>query len=107
VISTLRKEPALYQVGHNKQEHEVKERSIKSVHRLPERMKLLNVTVDEGVVAAFSNDDDEETLVEWALIAKVLSRSALHINTIRNGRRAEDGPPGRILGWAGSRFGSQ
>lgn len=46
-------------------------------------LEKMNLTHDEGEVAAFSDDEEEEGGVpEWVLIGKVLSPSALHITTI-------------------------
>jgi hypothetical protein len=45
----------------------------------------LNLTMDEGEIAAFSDDEDgEDAVVKWAVIGKVLSPATIRIATIRN-----------------------
>lgn len=50
-------------------------------------LEKLNLTNDEGEVAAFSDDEDVQDGVirEWSLIGKVLSPATLHISTITGG----------------------
>lgn len=56
---------------------------------------LDNLTMDEGELAALSDDGDGEdaAVVKWAVIGKDLSPSTLHINSIRNAMRPAWGNP--------------
>jgi hypothetical protein len=54
----------------------------------------LNLTMDEGEVAAFSDDEDgEDAVVKWAVIGKVLSPATIHVTTIRNAMKPAWGNP--------------
>lgn len=69
-------------------------------------LQKLNLTVDEGVVAEFSEDegDMDGAIVEWTMVGKVLSPSTLHINTIRVVMtRAWGNPYGMKLRYIGER----
>jgi len=47
-------------------------------------LKRLNLTEEEGAVVDFSDDEEIDDLppTEWAVVGKVLSPMAVHINTI-------------------------
>jgi hypothetical protein len=49
-------------------------------------LSKLNLTEEEGAVADFCDDDGDVVLpaMEWALVGKVLSPMAIHVNTIRS-----------------------
>ena len=49
-------------------------------------LRKLNLTEEEGVVADFSDEEEYEALapVEWALVAKVLSPTPVHVSTVRS-----------------------
>jgi hypothetical protein len=48
-------------------------------------MQKLNLTADEGNVAEFSHEEEpeENAVVEWVLLGKVLSPTVLNVTTIR------------------------
>jgi hypothetical protein len=50
-----------------------------------ELLQRLNLTEEEGVVTDFSDDEDLEDLppMAWAVVGKVLSPMAVHVNTVR------------------------
>lgn len=58
-------------------------------------LQRLNLTVEEEAVVEFSDDDEGDDLpkVEWALVGKVLSPAAVHVNTIRSAMRLAWGNP--------------
>jgi hypothetical protein len=60
-----------------------------------EMLQKLNLTADEGGVVDFSDDEDlgEAAKVEWALLGKVLSPTALNANTIRSAMTPAWGNP--------------
>ena len=60
-----------------------------------ELLQRLNLTEEEGGVADFSDDemDGEVAVIEWALLGKVLSPSAVHANTIRAAMKPAWGNP--------------
>jgi hypothetical protein len=54
----------------------------------------LNLTMDEGKIAAFSDDEDgEDAVVKWVVIGKVLSPATIHITTIHNTMKLAWGNP--------------
>lgn len=58
-------------------------------------MAKLNLTEEEGAVAEFSDDEDvtELQFMEWALVGKVLSPMAVHVNTVRAAMKPAWGNP--------------
>ena len=58
-------------------------------------LKRLNLTEEEGEVAAFSDDEEEEmaSKVQWAVVGKVLSPSTIHAGTIKGAMKAGMGQP--------------
>lgn len=58
-------------------------------------LEKLNLTAAEGEVADFSDDEEDadQMDVEWALAGKVLSPTALHVNTIRAAMKPAWGNP--------------
>lgn len=58
-------------------------------------MSKLNLTEEEGAVADFSDDGDDAdlTAMEWAIVGKVLSPMAVHVNTIRAAMKPAWGNP--------------
>jgi hypothetical protein len=47
-------------------------------------LKRLNLTEDEGAVVKFFDEEEDATLptMEWALVGKVISPMAVHVNTV-------------------------
>jgi hypothetical protein len=69
-------------------------RSLEDEAHVASLLENLNLTLEEGEVAAFSDDEgDTDGVQEWALIGKALSPSALHINTITSAMRLSWGNP--------------
>ena len=58
-------------------------------------LKRLNLTEEEGEVAAFSDDEEEEmaSKVQWAVVGKVLSPSTIHAGTIKGAMKPAWGNP--------------
>jgi len=58
-------------------------------------LKKLNLTEEEGEFVVFSDDegDGEMAKVEWALLGKVLSPTALHVSTIAGAMKPAWGNP--------------
>lgn len=58
-------------------------------------LSRLNLTEEEGAVADFSDEEDAEEVpaLEWALVGKVLSPMAVHVNTIRSAMKPAWGNP--------------
>lgn len=58
-------------------------------------LKCLNLTEEEEAIADFSDNEDEMDLpmVEWALVGKVLSPTAVHVNTVRAAMKPAWGNP--------------
>ncbi|XP_066333991.1 uncharacterized protein [Miscanthus floridulus] len=58
-------------------------------------LQNLNLTAEEGDVAAFSDDeeDNEASVVEWTIVAKVLSPATMHANTIYRAMKPTWGNP--------------
>jgi len=58
-------------------------------------LSKLNLTEEEGAVADFSDDEEGMDLpaVEWALVGKVLSPLAVHVNTVRSAMKPAWGNP--------------
>ena len=55
----------------------------------------LNLTENEEAVLDFSDEEEDRAtpVVEWAVVGKVLSPSAVHVNTIRAAMRPAWGNP--------------
>ncbi|CAM0149310.1 unnamed protein product [Urochloa decumbens] len=60
-----------------------------------EMLRKLNLTAEEGEVAAFSDDEDGDgkTSEMWALVGKVLSPTVVHANTVSEAMRSAWGNP--------------
>lgn len=58
-------------------------------------MQKLHLTANEVEVADFSDDESigDNTVIEWALVGKVLSPTVLHENTIQSAMRPAWGNP--------------
>jgi hypothetical protein len=58
-------------------------------------LSRLNLTEEEGAVADFCDDEDDVVLptMEWALVGKILSPMAVHINTVRSAMKPAWGNP--------------
>jgi hypothetical protein len=58
-------------------------------------MKHLNLTSEEEKVLEFSDGEvgDDDEIVEWALIGKILSPSKMHPSTIHQQCRSRGGTP--------------
>lgn len=58
-------------------------------------LNRLNLTEEEGAVVDFSDDDDDAELpaMEWAIVGKVLSPTAVHVNTVRSAMKPAWGNP--------------
>lgn len=58
-------------------------------------LRNLNLTAEEGDVAAFSDDDedDEISAADWTLVGKVLSPATVHATTIYRSMRPAWGNP--------------
>jgi hypothetical protein len=55
----------------------------------------LHLTEEEGAVADFSDDEDDAELpwMEWAIVGKVLSPMAIHMNMVRSAMKPAWGNP--------------
>ena len=53
----------------------------------------LNLTEVEGEVAAFSDDEDDAAVVQWAVVGKVLYPSTIHATTIKGAMKPAWGNP--------------
>lgn len=53
-------------------------------HNVSDLLQRLNLTEEEEAIADFSDDEGEmePSVVEWALVVKVLSPMAVHVNTV-------------------------
>ena len=60
-----------------------------------ELLKRLNLTEEEGEVAAFSDDEEDEVVEveQWAVVGKVLSPSTIHASTIKGAMTPAWGNP--------------
>lgn len=58
-------------------------------------LRGLNLTEVEEAITEFSDDEAEDlmSLVEWAVVGKVLSPSTVHVNTIRAAMKPAWGNP--------------
>jgi hypothetical protein len=58
-------------------------------------LQKLNLTEDEGAIADFSDDEDDEAtpLVEWAVFGKIMSPSIVHVNMVQAAMRPAWGNP--------------
>lgn len=58
-------------------------------------LKRLNLTEEEGAIADFSDgeEDMEASVEEWAIIGKVLSPMAVHVNTVHAAMKPAWGNP--------------
>jgi hypothetical protein len=58
-------------------------------------LSRLNLTKEEGAVADFCDDEDDVVLptMEWALVGKILSPMAVHINTVCSAMKPAWGNP--------------
>lgn len=68
-----------------------------SASNVSDLLKKLNLMEDEGAVADFSDeeDGDEMLTVEWAIMGKVISPMAVHVNTVWAAMKPAWGnPPG-------------
>ena len=53
----------------------------------------MNLTEAEGEVAAFSDDEEDSAVVQWAVVGKVLSPSTIHATTIKGAMKPAWGNP--------------
>jgi len=53
----------------------------------------LNLIEAEGEVAAFSDDEEDTAVVQWAVVGKVLSPSTIHVTTIKGDMKPAWGNP--------------
>lgn len=62
---------------------------------MPDLLERLNLTKEEGEVAAFSDDEEEDarSRVDCRLLGKVISPSLLHNSTIRSAMKPAWGNP--------------
>lgn len=58
-------------------------------------LKKLNLTEEEGEFAAFSDDEEEaaDSVMQWAVVGKVLSPTSIHTTTIKNAMTPAWGNP--------------
>lgn len=70
-------------------------RGAKPYPNVTDLLRRLNLTEEEEAIADFSDDEEEEDLahVEWAIVGKVLSPTAVHVNTVRAAMRPAWGNP--------------
>lgn len=70
-------------------------RPVNPNENVAEMLRNLSLTAEEGDVAAFSDDgeDDEIAVTEWSLVGKVLSLATQHATTIYRAMKPAWGNP--------------